>query len=124
MGLFNNDYDAGFLNVPGFGQSATNPLAPVFYESLGIVKDLSVYQSVYATKDINAGVSFNVGDSSLSTSGFQAAVPATFLKNVDLQKDLKVANLTTTKRLIVNGREYKPTSVKANNGTFVVLAAA
>lgn len=122
MELFTEDYDPGFLNVPGFGQSVTNPLAPVYYESLGIVKDLSVYNSIYGAKSINAGVSFNVGGTSINLDQAKISVPTTFLKNVDMDKNLDVANITSTKRLVVNGREYRATRIVAENGTFTVLA--
>lgn len=119
---FTEYYDPGFLNVPGFGQSVTNPLSPVFYDSLGIVNDLSVYQSVYVTKSVNAGLSFNVGASSLSLSGFKVAVPTIFSKDVKLEKNIMVTGVTTTGKLVVAGKEYKPTRIKTDNGTFTVLA--
>lgn len=123
MDTFTQDYDPGFLNVPGFGQSATNPLAPVYYDSLGVVKDLSVYGSFYGAKSINAQKSFNIGDSYVTTEGAYVTVPTTFTENVTLQKDLTVQNLTTTKRLIVNGLEYRETIIVTHNGTFRVLAS-
>lgn len=122
MASFTEDYDPGFLNVPGFGQNVTNPLAPVYYESLGVVKDLSVYQSMYAAQTVNAGLAVNVGKSSLSTSGFLASVPAQFAQNVEIQRELRVSVLTDTKRLFVRGREYIPQKIVAENGTFIVLA--
>jgi hypothetical protein len=114
--MFDNDYDAGFLNVPGYGQSVTNPLSPVFYDSLGVVNDLSVYQSMYAAKTINAGVSFIVGKSSLSVEGMNIGVPSSF------QKDVRVKGVTSTEKLVVNGKEYVERTIKADNGTFRVLA--
>ncbi len=122
MGLFTVDYDPGFPNIPGFGQSVTNPLAPVYYEALGIVKDLSVYDSIYATRSINAGRSFNVGDTTIDLDRAKISVPTTFLENVEIEKDLKVLDITYTRRLFVNGREYRPTRIVADNGTFTVLA--
>jgi hypothetical protein len=113
---FTEDYDPGFLNVPGFGQSATNPLAPVFYESLGIVSDLSVYNSIYAANTINANVAFVIGGTRLSQVGFGVSVPTNF------QKDVNIKTSLDTKRLLVGGVEYKATRVKADNGTFTVLA--
>lgn len=121
MTLTNNNYDAGFLNVPGFGQSADNPLSSVFYNSLGVVHDLSVYQSIYATKTINAGKSFNVGTSSLTDSSLGVGVPSTFKESVHLDKDIMVLGITSTKRLFVNGKEYVEKTISANNGTFRAL---
>lgn len=123
MGLFNNDYDPGFLNVPGFGQSATNPLAPVFYDSLGVVKDLSVYSSVFASKSVEAGESVNVGNSRLSKDNFEVSVPVHFLEDVNLDRNLSVGGVTSTNRLIVDGREYRAVSIVGENGSFTVLAA-
>lgn len=120
---FTEDYDPGFLNVPGFGQSATNPLSPVFYDSLGVVKDLSVYRSIYAARSVNAGESFNVGESYLSTIGFNLRVPATFHENVSALKNVSVEAITDTRRLIVNGKEFVPTTISAWNGNFLVLAS-
>lgn len=121
--IIDNGYDAGFLNVPGFGQSATNPMSPVFYDSLGIVKDLSVYQSMYAAKTINAGKAFNVGKSSMSDSNLGVGVPARFLEDVNLDKNLTVEGITSTQRLVVRGKEYVEATVVGKNGTFRVLAA-
>lgn len=135
MTLFNNDYDAGFLNVPGFGQSVTNPLAPVFYQSLGIVKDLSVYQSIYAAKNINAGASFNVGKSSMSLTGLNIGVPGIFEENVNFEQNaqfegnvvikgnLIVGGTLSAGNLIVGGKRYGNRTIKAENGTFQVLAS-
>lgn len=123
MAIFTQDYDPGLLNVPGFGQSATNPLPPVYYDSLGIVKDLSVFGSLYGANSINAKESFNIGNSYVTTKGANVTVPATFTENVTLQRDLTVRNLTTTKRLVVNGLEYKETVIVGRNGTFRVLAS-
>lgn len=113
---FTKDYDPGFLNVPGFGQSATNPLSPVFYKSLGIVEDLSVYNSIYAANTVNANVAFAIGDSILSRQGFNISVPSTF------EKPVEINNVTSTDRLVVNGVEYKSTRIKTDSGTFTVLA--
>lgn len=114
--MFDNDYDAGFLNVPGYGQSVTNPLSPVFYDSLGVVNDLSVYHSMYAAKTINAGVSFIVGKSSLSVDGMNIGVPSKF------QEDIKIDGITSTNKLVVKGKEYVERTVVGRNGTFRVLA--
>lgn len=118
MGLFNNNYDAGFLNVPGFGQSVTNPLAPVFYDSLGVVKDLSVFGSAYVTNSIN------VGDSSLSNNDLGIGVPANFREDVFLEKNLKISGILYTDDLYVGGKRYVETTIKTDSGTFAVLAVA
>jgi hypothetical protein len=130
---FTEDYDPGFLNVPGFGQSATNPLAPVFYRSLGIVENLSVYDSIYAANSIKANVSFEIGESVMSRKKFTINPITEFRNNVVCDDNLRVHesvragrvsvdNDTRTRRLFVNGREYRPTRIKADNGTFIVLA--
>lgn len=126
---YNADYDPGFLISQGFGQSATNPLSPVFYQSLGVVNNLSVYQSIYAAKSVFADVSFAVGDSTLSKIAFNVGVPTTFKKAVNCKnpvtcdKTLRVKSLTNTDRLIVRGLEFVPTAISAHNGNFIVLAA-
>jgi hypothetical protein len=48
---------------------------------------------------------------------------ATFCEDVTINADLTVAGLTTTARLVVAGLEFKPTTIIASNGTFIVLAA-
>lgn len=123
MTQFTDDYDPGFLNVQGFGQSVLNPLYPVYYQSLGIVKDLSVYGSSYVTNSLHAGVSVDVGKSRLSTSALQVGVPSNFDSSVDLKGPVKVKTLTDTKRLLVNGVEYKRQKIKCENGTFMALVA-
>lgn len=118
---FTDDYDPGFINSPGFGQSATNPLAPVFYRSLGVVENLSVYDSVYAANSIKANVSFSIGNSLLSQKGFTVAVPTTFLEPVTCEQNVRVNAITSTDRIFVNGKEYVDGVIAAKNGTFHVL---
>jgi len=118
---FTEDYDPGFINSPGFGQSATNPLAPVFYQSLGVVESLSVYDSIYAANSIKANVSFSIGNSLLSQKGFTVAVPTTFLETVTCDKDVRVNAITNTDRLIVDGKEYREGVIVGRNETFRVL---
>ena len=126
---YNADYDPGFPIYPGFGQSATNPLAPVFYQSLGVVNNLSVYDSIYASRSIFADVSFSVGDSLLSRDLFNVGVPTNFLKTVNCEQPvncervLRVNDITNTDRLIVAGIEFRPTRIVTQNGSFTVLAA-
>ena len=118
---FTEDYDPGFINSPGFGQSATNPLAPVFYRSLGVVESLSVYDSIYAANCIKANVSFSIGESSLTRRGFVVAVPTTFLRSVTCDENIRVKAITNTDRLMVDGKEYKEGTIVGRNGTFRVL---
>lgn len=118
---FTEDYDPGFVNTPGFGQSATNPLSPVFYKSLGIVEDLSVYGSIFSSNSISAYNSFVIGDSRFTKKEFEVAVPTTFLKPTTMEEELNVNSITSTDRLIVNGKEYKEGIITARNGTFKVL---
>ena len=108
---FSQDYDPGFLNVPGFGQSATNPLAPVFYQSMGIVQDLTVYQSIYGTQSIHAGEAFILGDSQFTGSEFSVATHGKFQDTV-----------TFDKPLIVEGMTFKPTVINTISGPHLVLA--
>lgn len=130
MATFTGDYDAGPLNIPGFGQSVTNPLSSVFYDSLGVVKDLSVYNNIYASKTINAGVAFSIGGSTLTLDGFNVSVPANFQRdvnfesNANIQNNLNVTNTTSTQRIVVSGTEYVPKVIVGLNGSFVVLAQA
>jgi hypothetical protein len=118
---FTEDYDPGFVNSPGFGQSATNPLAPVFYKSLGVVENLCVYDSIYAANSVNAHVSFSIGKSFLSQKRFFVAVPTTFLEPVTCERDLRVEAITNTDRLIVDGKEYRDRVIVGRNGTFHAL---
>jgi len=124
---FTEDYDPGFVNAPGFGQSATNPLAPVFYTSLGVVEDVSVYGSIYSANNIQANLSFTIGGSSLTQELLNVAVPSLFREpiqseeTVTCQKDIKVLDVTDTNRLIVNGVEYREGVIAGKNGSFRVL---
>jgi hypothetical protein len=77
---------------------------------------------MYAAKTINAGKAFNVGKSSLSDTAFGAGVPATFHEDVHLDRNLTVMGITFTQRLFVKGKEYVERTIKADNGTFRVLA--
>jgi hypothetical protein len=108
---FTQDYDPGFLNVPGFGQSAQNPLAPVFYQSMGVVQDLTVYQSIYGTQAIHAGEAFILGGSKFTASGFNMQPPGTFQDTVSFSKPV-----------IVEGMTFKPTVINTISGPHLVLA--
>lgn len=123
MSAFNEDYDPGFLNVPGFGQSVTNPLQPVFYDSLGVVKNLTVYQSIYCAKEIRAGLSISVGNSKITGKSAQFSPEVNFLDNVKMDKDLSVGNTVETERVRIKGKDYLPTTIVTQNGSFLVLAA-
>lgn len=112
MATFTQDYDPGFLNVPGFGQSATNPLAPVFYRSLGVVENLSVYQSIYGTKEIVAGEAFVLGQSRFAGSGFDVKPPGTFEDTVTFQVPI-----------VVEGVSFRPTLISYRGESHLVLAA-
>lgn len=134
MSNYNKNYDPGFVVSQGRGQSVTNPMPAVFFDSMGIVKDLSVYGDIYGSRNINAKdsvialKSFIVGNSFISTSFATFDTPSTFTKDVSFQSNIQVANtltvsnLTNTQRLIVNGKEYVETVIVALNGTFKVLA--
>jgi hypothetical protein len=109
---FVQDYDPGFVNVPGFGQSATNPMAPVFYQSLGVVQDLTVYQSLYATQKVTAGEEFTLGESRFTTDGFEMHPPGTFRQTVRFDKPI-----------IVEGIAFRPKLIRTISGDHIVLAA-
>lgn len=114
----NPNYDPGFLNSPGKGQSAANPLAPVYVESLGVVSDLSVYQNVYG-RTINADVGFTLGlDGAFSASGFFVKPPGVFESDVSF-----AANITVGQCIIMGGQCFKPTVINTISGSHLVLAA-
>lgn len=124
------EYYPGALNNPGKGQSPANPLGSAFFQSIGVVDDLSVYSNIFSGGTINSDVGFTVGlDNFFGKEGFQVDPPGlfnndvAFTENVTIEKNITVGILTTTSRLVVNGREYKATRVVARNGTFTVLAA-
>jgi hypothetical protein len=48
-------YDPTFVQSQGFGQSPENPAPALFFESIAIDKDCSVYGSLYVTKDTEVG---------------------------------------------------------------------
>jgi hypothetical protein len=110
--IFQQDYDPGFVNVPGFGQSATNPMAPVFYLSLGVVQDLTVYQSLYATQKVSAGEEFILGESRFTTDGFEVQPPGTFHQTVRFDKPI-----------VVEGITFRPKVIRTISGDHLVLAA-
>lgn len=110
-------YDPGFLNSPGKGQSASNPLAPVFLESLGIVQDLSVYQNVYA-KTFNADVGYTLGTSAaINPVGFFVGPPGAFESDVVFEKNISVAQC-----VFVGAQCFKPTVINTISGPHLVLA--
>lgn len=119
---YNEDYDPGFLNVPGFGQSAANPLSPVFIQSLGVVENLSVYDSVYCSGTVSANLGMVVGDSLLTPEVFNVGVLTLFEEDAFVNKSMNVADVTNTGRLKVKGVEYREQVIKCDNGTFTVLA--
>jgi hypothetical protein len=114
----NPNYDPGFLNSPGKGQSAANPLAPVYVESLGVVSDLSVYQNVYG-RTINAETGFTLGlDGAFTGSGFFAKPPGVFESDVSF-----LSSITVEKCIIMGGQCFKPTIINTSSGSHLVLAA-
>lgn len=50
------NYDPGFLNTPGKGQSMVNPLAPCFYYTLGVTTDVTIQENLYVGLTINVGI--------------------------------------------------------------------
>jgi hypothetical protein len=115
---FVQDYDPGFVNAPGFGQSATNPMAPVFYQSLGVVQDLTVYQSLYATQKVSAGEEFTLGESRFTTDGFEVHPPGVFLQTVRFNQ-----TATFDKPIVVGGIAFRPKIIRTISGNHLVLAA-
>jgi hypothetical protein len=114
----NPNYDPGFLNSPGKGQNAGNPLAPVYIESLGVVSDLSVYQNIYG-RTMNADVGFTLGMSGAFTkSGFFAQPPGVFESDITFAK-----NITVGQCIIMDGQCFKPTVINTISGPHLVLAA-
>jgi hypothetical protein len=118
MTAFTQDYDPGFVNVPGFGQSATNPLAPVFYQSLGVVEDLTVYESLYAAQKVSAGEEFNLGPSRFTRDGFEVHPPGTFLQTVRFAQ-----TATFDQPIVVQGIRFRPKVIRTISGNHTVLAA-
>lgn len=118
MANSNPNYDPGFLNSPGKGQSAANPLAPVYIESLGVVSDLSVYQNVYG-RTLNADVGFTLGlNSAFTNDGFFVDPPGEFKSNVSFAKNIAVGRC-----IIMDDLCFKPKIIRADSGTHLVLAA-
>jgi hypothetical protein len=114
----NSNYDPGFLNSPGKGQSAANPLAPVYMESLGVVSDLSVYQNVYG-RTINADLGFTLGLSGAFTGdGFFIQPPGVFESDVSFSRSIFVS-----KCIYMDGQCFKPKVIRADSGSHLVLAA-
>ena len=120
MAESNPSYDPGFLNSPGKGQSAANPLAPTYVESLGVVSDLSVYQNVYG-RTLNASVGFTLGLSGAFTaSGFFVQPPGVFEKDVSFQSDAVFqTDISVGRYVFVQGIRFVPTFVR---GTLVLAA--
>ena len=113
-----SNYDPGFLNSPGKGQSAANPLAPVYFESLGIVQDLSVYQNFYG-RTINAETGYTLGQSGAFTAdGFFVSPPGVFENDVSF-----ASNITVAQCIIMGGQCFKPTVINTISGPHLVLAA-
>lgn len=113
------DYDPGFPNYPGKGQSPTNPLAPMFIDSLGVVKDLSVYKNIFSGGTINADVGFTLGlDNFFGKSGFQAGQPGLFKEDIYLEKDIIIAG-----SIIMGGQRFTPKVINTISGPHLVLAA-
>lgn len=127
----NENYDPGFLNSPGKGQSSTNPLAPVYMESLGVVKDLSAYGNMFAGGTINADVGFTLGlENFLSKDGFKVSTPGMFGSNVDFQENVTInmnadvgGNLGVGGSIIMRGARFRPKIIRTISGPHLVLAA-
>lgn len=116
------NYDPGRPNYPGKGQSPTNPMPPVFFQSLGVVEDFSVYQNIFSGGTINAKRGFTLGlNTYFGLDDFRMSQSGTFLRDVEIKKDLTILNITSTRRLFVNGHEYAPRRIVAKNGTFIAL---
>lgn len=129
------NYDPGFLNSPGKGQSVGNPLAPSYIRTLGIAEDLSVYGDIFANGPINSNTGFTLGyNNYFSYDGFRWSSSGRFTSNITFESecyfdnqvffdnDIYVGDFTNTRKLRVNGREYRATRIKCDNGTFTVLA--
>lgn len=113
------NYDSGRPNYPGTGQSPTNPMPPVFIESLGVVTDLSVYQNIFAGQTVNAKEGFTVGLSTfIGTDIFQFGQTGSFTQNVVLGKNIYIGG-----NIYVGGVKFKPKVIKTESGKHLVLAA-
>jgi hypothetical protein len=114
----NPNYDPGFLNSPGKGQSAANPLAPTVVESMAVVKDFSVYQNIYGNT-INAQTGFTIGSNGAFTgSGFFAQPPGVFESDISFESNITVAGC-----IVMGGQCFKPTVINTISGPHLVLAA-
>jgi hypothetical protein len=119
MANSNPNYDPGFLNSPGKGQNAGNPLAPVYIESLGVVSDLSVYQNIYG-RTMNADVGFTLGMSGAFTKGgFFVQPPGVFESDVSF-----ASNITVGQCIVMGGQCFKPKLINTISGSHLVLAAS
>lgn len=119
------NYDPGFLNSPGKGQSVTNPLAPAFFQSLGVVSDVSVYGSIFAGQTVNSEVGYTLGtDNFFGKDGFSVSAPGVFRKDCSFQEDVNISmNLTVGGVIIMGGQRFKPTVINTISGPHLVLAA-
>jgi hypothetical protein len=124
-----SNYDPGFLNCAGRGQTVDNALASSYFYSLGVTTDLVVYNNIYCTGTINSFSGFTLGyENYFSRDLFRWGSKGIFDNNVEFKDDVNfdksitIEGLTSTSRLVVNGREYRATRVVAKNGTFTCLA--
>jgi hypothetical protein len=123
--LSNPNYDPGFLNSPGKGQSPSNPLAPIYIQSLGVVSDLSVYQNIFSAGSVNSDVGFTLGlDNFFSKVGFQVSPPGMFQSPIMFEQNVTFSqNVLIGGVIIMGGQAFKPTTIQADSGTHLVLAA-
>lgn len=117
--LPNPSYDPGRPNYPGTGQSPTNPMPPVFFQSLGVVEDLSTYRNIFSGGTVNSQKGFTLGlKTFFGTGGFQLGQPGSFTEDVVLEK-----NITIGGSIFMGGNEFKPKVINTISGPHLVLAA-
>lgn len=115
----NPNYDPGNPNYSGKGQSPTNPSPPVFFQSLGVVEDFSVYRNIFSGGTVNAQRGFTLGlNTYCGLDDFQVSQGGTFKEDIKLEKDLTVGG-----SIIMGGREFRPQVINTISGPHLVLAA-
>jgi hypothetical protein len=78
METSNDDYNPGYPESTGSGQNPENPAPCLFYQSMAIDKDLSVYDSLFVTNngtfgaDVTIQGNLNVGGSIFTTGSINS----------------------------------------------------
>ena len=64
-----------------------------------------------------------IGDSCKKPGPYTFYKGGTFCEDVVINTNLTVYGVTTTGRLVVDGKEFRPTLIETNDGPHLVLAA-